>query len=713
MAGPWEKHAKPDNGPWQKYAKPAENVIATTDDGGRVIQREGGLAFVSPAYSTTDPDQIAKIMEGAVPADVSTSGFDQATIEQAPITSRAVKAVEGVPFVGSYVDEAAGLMFGDKAKQGVRAISGAMDRENPGQSTALNIGGAIAGAIPMAVGAGPAIAARAAGTLGARALQAGALGAGAGAVEGLVYGSGKGEGGERLRNASEQGLFGGLVGGVLGAAAPYVAAGVKNVLTRLKGSDVAVIRQQLGISAPAARVVKNALDAGDVDEAFKAVSRAGDDAMLADAGQPARQLLDAAAQTGGKAARTISDAVDTRVAGASKETTAALDDILGKPSGANAMARGVREGTSAARSGAYDAAYAVPIDYASDNGRAIESLLRRVPKSAIDDANELMRLGGVDSQQIMASIADNGAVTYTEMPDVRQLDYITRALGGVADKADGQGKLGGQTPLGRGYQSLQKAIRTKMKAAVPEYAQALDVASDAISRVKAGEAGYSLLRAGTTRETIRDALDGASKAEQDAMRQGVRTFIDDQIANVTTTLTDPNVDAREALKALRMLSSRSNQTKLRMLLGGKQAAALFDRLDTATTAFELRAALAQNSKTAIRQSIQDSVKQQSAPGALETLASGKPVDAAKRFVQVFTGSTDEAQALREAGIYEEIATALTGIRGRKAKAAMRAVEKAISGQKISEQEAAFIGNVLATSGVLVGSRAGTTHLSTR
>lgn len=719
MAGPWEKYqTKAEVGPWTKYQSqdavaPAEDVIATTDDGGRVIRRDGKLLFTSPAYSTNDPAKIAEIMEGATPADVSRSGFDQATIEQAPVTARAVKAVEGVPFVGSYVDEAAGALFGDKAREGVRAVSGSMDRERPGQSAALGMAGAVAGSIPLAVATGPAIAARAAGTLGARAIQAAGLGAVAGATEGAVHGFGRGEGDDRARNAGDGFVLGGILGAALGGAAPYASEGVKRAMSQLKGSDVRLISKVLGISVPAARTVKNTLDTGNIDDAIKALARVGDNAMLADAGQPARAMLDAAANTGGKAGKIVADAIDDRVTGAAADTVKVLDRVLGKPSGVKAMARGVREGTAAARDDAYSAAYSMPIDYAKGRGQAILGLLRRVPKSAIDDANELMRLEGVDSAQILAKVGDGGTVTFTKLPDVRQIDYITRALGGVADKADGQGKLGGQTPLGRGYQALQKQIRSVLKSEVPEYAKALDVASDAISRVKAGEVGYSLLRQGTTRETVRDALEGASRAEREAMAQGVRTAIDDAMANVQGVLTDPNTDAREALKVLRTMSSRANQQKMQMLLGEKKAAQLFDELDKATVAFELRAALAQNSKTAIRQSLQESVKKQAAPGALETLASGSPVDAGKRFVQIFTGSTDEAQALRESGIYEEIATALTQTKGRKAQAALRAVKRAMEGRKISEQEAAFIGNVLATSGVLVGNRQGTTYLSTQ
>lgn len=717
MAGPWENYkSQAQDGPWTKYAPQSQSgqeVVATTNDGGVVYRGQGGaLSYSSPGYSTTDPDKIAKIMEGAKPADLMQSEIDRERIAQAPIYARATQVAEGLPFVGSYYDEA--LSAVDPAKgQAFRQTADAMKRENPGQSTALNVLGAVAGTIPAALVAGPAFIGNAARTLGSRAILGGTVGAVTGATEGAIYGSGRQDGAGRAANATQGAIFGGVAGGVLGAAAPYASEGIKRALAYLKGSDEAVIAKQLGVSPPAARVIKNAIDAGDMNEAARALARAGDDAMLADAGQPARQLLDAAANTGGSAGRIVTNAVEDRATGASRNLSKALDTYLGVPSGKDTMARAVREGTSAAREAAYSAAYAKPIDYASPRGTALEQLLKRVPKSAFDDANALMAAEGNRSAQILAKIADDGTVTLERLPDVRQLDYITRALKGVADKADGQGKLGGTTPLGRAYGELATNIRNVLKGAVPEYGKALDTASDAISRVKAGEVGYSLLRTVTTRETVTQALNGATKAERDAMKQGVRTYIDDTLANVTRALTDGNMDAREAVKLVRDLSSRANQQKMRYLLGQKAADAFFDQVDQATTAFELRAALAQNSKTAIRQSIQGSVKQQSAPGALEVLGAGEPVNAAKRFVQIFTGSTEEAQALREAGIYEDIANALTQTRGRKATAALKLVQDAMAGQKLTEQQASFIGTVIAESGVLSGSHEASRQLTTQ
>lgn len=731
MAGPWDNYAKPAETtakPWETYAQPQgvplqpmqqeqtepqRDIISTTSDGG-VFYREhnGSLGFTSPSYSTTDQATIAKMLEGQKPADIGQAQIDEQRIATAPITARALKAQEGVPFIGSYTDEIVGAL--DPAKgESLRQLSGSMERQHPNESMALGLGGAVAGSVPAALVAGPAFIGNAARTVGARALQAAGLGGIIGGIEGAISGYGRSEGDGRASNAISGGMFGGGAGAVLGAAAPYAAEGIKKVLTNMRGTDVSVISKQLGVSAPAARVIKSALDAGDMKEAAQALARAGDTAMLADAGQPAQQLLDAAANTGGAAGRIATKAVDERVTGASKDLVNTLDQTLGKPVGRASLARGVREGTASARDQAYNLAYSKPIDYSKPRGRMLEGLFNRIPQSAINEANALMRANGEESAQIIAKIGPNGKVKFETMPDVRQLDYITRGLKSVADKEDGKGKLGGTTALGNAYNRLSGNIRDVLKGEVPEYKEALDIASDAISRVKAGETGYALLRDATTRETVADALRGASKSERDAMKQGVRSYIDDVTANVSRAITDSNMDAREALKVLKDVSKRSNQQKLRYLLGKDASEKMMMEIDRAVVPFELRAALAANSKTAIRGSIQGSVEQQAGPGMLETLSDGEPINAAKRFVQVFTGNSDEAKALRKAGIYEEIATALTQTRGNNARAALALVDKAMSGTKLNASQAAYIGKITAESLALSGSHEASKQLSTR
>jgi hypothetical protein len=53
----------------------------------------------------------------------------------------------------------------------------------------------------------------------------------------------------------------------------------------------------------------------------------------------------------------------------------------------------IRSGTAGARSTAYDAAYSMPIDYASPAGaKLLDEVSPRLPGSAIKYANDLMKL---------------------------------------------------------------------------------------------------------------------------------------------------------------------------------------------------------------------------------------------------------------------------------------------------------------------------------
>lgn len=705
-----------DGAPAPKAAGPQAlpdgyEIVATTPDNGRVYRKpDGALGFTSPGYATTDQDAVNRILDGATPVEIVQSGTDRQVLQSHPIAARGAKFIQGVPFAGSYADEAVGAMFGDDAAAAFKRSHTAIEREKPVQSAALRGAGTAVGAVAGALAAAPSMVGSGA-TLGAQAVQAAGIGAAAGGVEGLIYGAGEGEGAGRKSNALEGGAVGAAAGGVLGPLAVYGAAGVKSLIQRMRGSDIGVISKQLGTSKAASKVIKEALDTGDIDGAVAALNRAGPDGMLADAGQPARELLDASAQSGGNAGRIARDAVDGRARQSSDAMQATLDKFLGKPNDVADAKSAIRTGTANARKAAYDAAYAAPIDYSQGPGQAIEGLMERVPQSAVKRANELMRLEGAESGQIVARIADNGAVSFDVLPDVRQLDYITRALNDVADQADGQGKLGGTTALGRATQSLSASIREKVRAAVPQYAAALDTAADAISQTKATDLGYDLLRAKTTRADVARGMRNASAAERTAAKQGLRSYIDDQLANVSATLTDPNTDIREGLKLVRDMSSRASNSKMRSLIGAEAAEALSKEIDGQAVAFELRAAIAANSKTAIRQSIQGSVDQVAGPTAVEILGSGKPVAAAQRMVQLFTGNTDEAVALRRSGVFEEIATALTQTRGRKAEAALRHVQRAIDGGRITARQAEFIGTTLAASSVIAGSRTISQNLS--
>jgi hypothetical protein len=290
---------------------------------------------------------------------------------------------------------------------------------------------------------------------------------------------------------------------------------------------------------------------------------------------------------------------------------------------------------------------------------------------------------------------------------VIELDYVTRALNDVAKGGDGKGALGGNTNEGRIYGNLSKGIRDQLKTAVPEYRQALEYASTEIGIKDARDFGATILRPNVTRAEVAERLIGAPEAERLAAKAAVRQSIDDTLANTRRLMTRPDTDVGEAMKAVKDLTTRASRTKIGTVLGRNAADKLMDEIDKASTAFEIQAAMAGNSRTAVRQAVQGSVDKSTEPGVVSKLLAGEPLQATKRLAQIFTGATPEAQQAAKAGIYEEIARALTQTRGQDAERAMMGIQRAMAGQSITDAQAQRIARVTVTALTAGGYPAGT------
>jgi len=481
-----------------------------------------------------------------------------------------------------------------------------------------------------------------------------------GAVMGGIYGLGSGEGTEdRLTQGAVNAGIGGFVGGAVPVVAQGVSSGYRTLMDRRAAGQAA---ERAGASPEVARMLTDVLESDGTlgQQGALNMRRAGNEAMLADAGPNARSVLDTAIQRGGPGTVLARSRIEERVGRGAEDLTGALDNALGAPEGITATRTAIRQGTAAARSEAYDRAFSLPIDYSAPQAREIEQMVRnRVPASAVRRANELMRTMGEESQQILANISDDGTIVFERMPDVRQLDYITKALNDVANEAQGTGALGGTSQLGRAYEELSRDIRSRLRRLVPEYGIALDTAADPIRRSQAVELGSRVLSAGMRRDQVAEAVEGMTVPERDALAQGIRSQIDDMVANVRRTVQDGNLDAREAVKALKDLSSRANREKLTLAIGEQRAERLFNELDRVATSFDLRASVAENSKTFARQAVSGRIDEVTAPGAVGTLAQGKPLNAMQRIAQSLTGQTPERLSARQGQIYSEIADFLT------------------------------------------------------
>lgn len=608
----------------------------------------------------------------------------------------------GVPFLGEYLDEASGALAqatggnAELTEERARAKLEAYRKENPKTATALRVAGGVAGSIPMAVAAGPAVAAAAPASLLGQVAAGGIAGAGLGGLEGAISGYGAGtDEDSRSREALQRGVIGGALGGTIGAAVPAASKVAKPAVQRvLDWISTNKRAAQHGLSQPSHQILTRAMDADGslTGTGARNIALAGDDAMLADAGPNARTLLDTAIQRSGKAGTLAREAVEDRAAKANQDIARSLDTTLGRPQGVKATETAIRQGSAAGRSNAYGAAYNSPIDYADPKALQLEELLERVPGDVVRNANRLMQLGGDKSRQILANIADDGSVTYKVMPDVRQLDYITRALNQAAEAGDGAGALGGQTAMGRAYQNLARDIRTTLRDLVPEYGIALDTAAEPIAARQALVFGSKILSPSVKRDEVAELVKGITLPERAQAMHGLRSQIDDMLANVKRAVSDGNMDAREAVKAVKELSSRANREKVSLLIGKSQADKLFNDMDRAAMALDLRAGVQQNSKTYARLSMDDTIKQQSEAGPLGTLLSGEPLNATKKFAQILVGRTPADQAAKADKIYEEIVKALTEKRGKDAAKLLQDLQYIAGSSQQNAQRAGEIAN---------------------
>jgi len=481
-----------------------------------------------------------------------------------------------------------------------------------------------------------------------------------GAGLGYLGGFGSTDGGMAERN--EGGAIGAGIGTVLGRFGPTVAnaagsayGNAANFFSRNAAATKA------GIDPGVARYLQQALAADDAlsPQGLARMNAAGGQGMLVDAAPSTRTMLDTAIQSSGAAGRTARDAIQDRLGVDSAAISDALDNTLGLPEGITSARARIAAETAGDRGAAYRAADAVPIDYSSEAGYLLDDLLTRVPKSAIDRANTLMKIRGEKSSQILADVADDGTVTYFTKPDVRQIDYITRALNQEAEAGIGMGALGGQTDIGGSLQELSGNIRTVLGNHVPEYRVALDTAGDAIKRSQAVKLGADILNPSLTMDDVIRQSKNLSDGERQGIATGLRTQIDNLMARVKRTLGNPDTETREAAKALVSLSDRSTRTKIEAAIGKNLSDQLFRELDRAGMSFELAASVANNSQTFARanqkQVIQDMA---GGNGPIDALRRGSPVNAGQRVIQALTGMTDDAVSGRADDINNQIARML-------------------------------------------------------
>ena len=667
----------------------------------RVFERPNGSQYaVSPGFSTTDPERISQIMSiGA--GETSKKSIREGILAQHPVAARAGEFVRGAPFIGSYADELVGAIAGPEAATGMRAVSEAMREERPKETLALNLAGGLVGSAPL-VAAAPAALGNVAGggTRLAQGLRAGAAGATAGGVEGAIYGFGEGTTPEERKAAAVQyGGTGALTGGLLGSVTPAVSEGVGNLISRFRRRDIRTMSRELGISAEAAKVIKNTFDAGGgIDDAVARLRSGGDTAMIADAGEAAQALLDASLASGGKASQLGREAITGRVSQTGTAAREQMEDLLGEaaPGPRTAVAE-IQARTGPARQAAYNAALTQPVNYASAAGMKIDEIVGRIPtdtlRAAITEANEEIMARGLPAKQIMASIGDDGAVSIVEKLNAYQLNELKKALDTLAQGA--KGDYGLATAASMRYGDLARELRNAMMDALPGYSEALKLGGDTIAERNAFSLGERIL---SPRLRVEDILldlgDNPSDAALAAARRGLRTEVERVLGEVKALPSRPDVDAAQALTLMKSFSSDNVRAKIRALLGN-QAEPMLQALDEALAAASLQARTSMNSATAARLAQQETVRQITEPGMLGKAAQGDLVGTTKDLVRAVTGQTAEYTAERQQAIYADIVRALTEKRGPSAQQALRVLQDAMSRQSLTDAQTDIVAKAIA------------------
>lgn len=611
--------------------------------------------------------------------------------------------LEGFPVIGPAIlggaqRAAAGISslidgedYATNLKQG-QGITQTAQEQNPIVSTVGQIAGGVAGTAPL-VAAAPAAFGISSASVPARMLAGGASGSVLGGADAAVRSNG-----DMVDTAVGAG-----VGGVLGAAGPLVGdiAGrtYRSFANRSAQNDAARLA---GTNRPAVDVVARALASDNAVGATNAnIAAAGQAGMLADAGPSTLSVLDTAIQRGGPQAGRASQRIAARAGQATDDINTALDTALGQPQGMIRPLDELRNATQPARAAAYDAAYSSPIDYADPRGQLLERMIRgRVPAAIVNRANNLMRINGEESQQILARVADDGTVSFESLPDVRQIDYITRALNDVARSGDGAGALGGNTAEGRAYGGLARELRNILGGLVPEYRNALNTAAEPIAQREATLFGQRLLSPAVARDEVEGFVAGLSDAELSSLRGGVRAKISETLANVKRAVSDGDMDARQGIAALRELSSEANRQKISMLLTPQSADNLFRTVDRAARSFELRAGVATNSRTYARQAAERAVDQATAPSLIENAANVRPVAAAQGFLQNLLGTGPQAQLARQDATWGEIANLLTQPASQGGGTFLQAMQRAAQQIPTTDRQAASIANAVTTGAAL-------------
>ncbi|WGJ13749.1 hypothetical protein QEV83_13800 [Methylocapsa sp. D3K7] len=422
-----------------------------------------------------------------------------------------------------------------------------------------------------------------------------ALGAGAGAVQGGLYGAGSSEDLTNLPDVAKNTATGVALGGTIGAAAPAALSGIGRVA---RGVD-SIVR---GVATPdrrlAASRVADALarDAGksQFDEAaMRTAQDAGQPMIVADmGGQVTQDLARSAANTSPEARAALHSATDPRFESQAPRIAEFVSD-LGGGSNATATLEKLQAAAKAANRPAYTKAFAE-----GANGIWNDQLAGLMQTPAVQDAvrgaiktgaNRDVAEGfrpvkspfdlGADGT-IVPRVNSDGS---RAIPSLQFWDGVKRNL----DDTVGRLMRSGEKSAAADAIALRSQLVDALDAASPSYAKARGTAAQFFGAQDAVGAGAKFVTDQRPNAEVARAIAKMSPPEKQLFAHGFASALADKIEKVS--------DRRSVLNSI--FNSPATRQRVTMALGPDKASKLEAYLNTEAAMDAVRKALG-NSTTA-------------------------------------------------------------------------------------------------------------------
>lgn len=602
----------------------------------------GSEQYISTSRSMTDPERVARLRGGMDTQAEARRAMSEEIMTREPVRARLASAVQALPFVGEYADELAGILpqaanialsgiplvgerlgqaaeerlaatgeFGPQATESMRRAAEAMQQVRPGEALATQLGVGLATSLPLGAASLPSQPL----SLGRSIAQSTITGGAGSALEGAISGYGAGEDpASRRQTALQRAGTGAMFGGALGFGLPIAGAAGGKVAGELFGQGpMRELSYSLGLSPEATRVA----GATREFELGGEIAQPNVPASLAETSPEMRGLLDLSVSVPSAGRAEAIDIVNRQAREASEGLNATLNDTLGEPANVRLAQRELMRETAPQREELYSTAYGARYDMDSPQAARLAELVDRVDDDILRSANRLMAREGVRSSQMrFVEDANGNIIDIEEMPDIRQIDYITRALQSRAST------LGASPEDVRTFSSLLRDIRETADELVPAYRDARSRAAEVIGEREAMSFGEQVLSSGLKRGDVQIGLENMTAGELSNVRAGMRQYIDDVMARVSRPLDPDGQEAKEAVRALRELTSREARDKIRLVLGDEAGDAFFERLGNAVEPLAVRA-VGTGSPTAPRQFAERVIREEAEPGMIERLAGGQ------------------------------------------------------------------------------------------